>query len=51
MDTIIFIIIMVGTFLLGRYILIERNRTTRLKKFWKDIEEHDKKNKSNEWDL
>tara|TARA_R110000824_G_scaffold18563_3_gene73327 strand:- start:1572 stop:1727 length:156 start_codon:yes stop_codon:yes gene_type:complete len=51
MGTLILIIVCVMTLLLGRYALNEGRRIERQKKFWKNIEEHDKKNKTNEWDL
>ena len=49
--TLIITIVCIVVFLLVRYILRERIKTNKLKKFWKDIGEHDKKYRDDEWDM
>ena len=51
MGTLILIGVITVTILLGRYALAEGRRIEARKKFWKNLEEHDKKNKNNEWNL
>ena len=48
MEVLILIIVGVITLSLVRYSLKEYGRTKRLKRLWRDIAEHDKKNKNNE---
>tara|TARA_R110000744_G_scaffold134469_1_gene243500 strand:+ start:58 stop:198 length:141 start_codon:yes stop_codon:yes gene_type:complete len=45
METVIFIVIMVITVILGRYAIAEGQRTERQKKFMKNMNEFDNKNK------
>ena len=44
--TIIFIVVIVITTLLGRYALVEGQRIERQKKFMKNMKDHDKKYKT-----